>query len=316
MRRAIREILNKAVGRQEKQPVSPHLIDNLIRAMSESEPAGEGVEHLAKKLDHLIHAMRLSGHLAGLSKGQVNAILYALREAGHKNVTPLEDATYNQDGLASIHNADFLQDARFVQAYQRGIAAAGTDSHWHWRVHVGLWAACHAAHLAGDFIECGVNRGFLSSAIMQYLDWNSLGKRFFLLDTFKGLDETFISDEERRLGKTASFNEYTECYDDALRNFAEFQHVTLIRGAVPTTLPLVDTNAVSYLHIDMNCVMPEIAAIAHFWDRLVPAAVVLLDDYACRGYEPQKRGMDEFATQTGVHILSLPTSQGLVLKPH
>ena len=39
----------------------------------------------------------------------------------------------------------------------------------------------------GDFVECGVNKGFLSSAIMEYLDWNSLDRGFYLLDTFAGL---------------------------------------------------------------------------------------------------------------------------------
>lgn len=64
----------------------------------------------------------------------------------------------------------------------------------------------------------------------------------------------------------------------------------------------------------MNNVIPEIAAISHFWDRLVPGAVVLLDDYGVRRFEMQKRGMDEFATRRGVEILSLPTGQGLILK--
>jgi hypothetical protein len=30
----------------------------------------------------------------------------------------------------------------------------------------------------------------------------------------------------------------------------------------------------------MNIVVPELAAIEYFWDRLVPGAVVVLDDYA------------------------------------
>jgi hypothetical protein len=93
------------------------------------------------------------------------------------------------------------------------------------------------------------------------------------------------------------------------RKFAEFHNVILVCGTIPTALPLVDTNAVSYLHIDMNCAMPEVGAIPHFWDRLVPAALVLLDDYARRGYEPQKRGMDEFAARIGVWILSFPTGR-------
>ncbi|MFO1082638.1 MAG: hypothetical protein U1E23_18685 [Reyranellaceae bacterium] len=61
-------------------------------------------------------------------------------------------------------------DEVFKQAYARGVQAAGRDYRWQWRVHIGLWAARHAAHPPGDFVECGVNRGFLSSSIMQMLD--------------------------------------------------------------------------------------------------------------------------------------------------
>jgi hypothetical protein len=91
--------------------------------------------------------------------------------------------------------------------------------------------------------------------------------------------------------------------------------VEIIRGSIPLTLPRADTHTVCFLHLDMNCVIPEIAAIEYFWGRLVPGAVVLLDDYGARGYEPQKRGMDEFAAKRGTRVLSLPTCQGLVLKP-
>ena len=62
-------------------------------------------------------------------------------------------------------------------AYARGVIAVGSDYQWHWRVHVGLWAAFSASKLDGDFVECGVNRGFLSSAIMEDLD-GSIGKDF------------------------------------------------------------------------------------------------------------------------------------------
>jgi hypothetical protein len=37
-----------------------------------------------------------------------------------------------------------------------------------------------------DFVECGVNAGFVSSAIMQSLDRQNSGRRFFLIDTFSG----------------------------------------------------------------------------------------------------------------------------------
>jgi hypothetical protein len=288
--------------------------DALITAMTRGEPSSEGLTRLSEKLDHLLHAMHTGGRLAALTPAQVHTILYALRASGH-DVPAADAAAYNEDFLMTTHNADFLRDPRFVAAYARGMAAVGGDYRFRWRVHVGLWAATRAARLPGDFVECGVNRGFMSSAIMQYLDWNRLDRRFFLLDTFRGLDDDLLTDEEKRMGKTGGFNNYTECFAEVQANFAEFRNVVLIRGTVPATLPQADTPVVCYLHIDMNCVAPEVAAINYFWSRLVPGAIVLLDDYGSPGYEPQKHGMDAFARDHGVEILSIPTGQGMMIKP-
>ena len=105
-------------------------------------------------------------------------------------------AIYNQDGLQTAHNDEFRDEPRFRAAYARGVQAVGWDYGWHWRVHTALWAARTAVRLPGDFVECGVNHGFMASAIMRDLDWNSLGRRFYLLDTFAGLDLRFVSAEE------------------------------------------------------------------------------------------------------------------------
>jgi hypothetical protein len=43
---------------------------------------------------------------------------------------------------------------------------------------------------------------------MNYLHWDSLGKHFYLVDTFRGLNERFISTEDKISGavkKNASF---------------------------------------------------------------------------------------------------------------
>src|SRR5262245_14975014 len=73
---------------------------------------------------------------------------------------------YDWDGLATIHNHEFMVDPAFVKAYQRGLKSGGAELHIYWRVHVALWAARAASRLDGDFIECGVNAGIVSSAIM------------------------------------------------------------------------------------------------------------------------------------------------------
>ncbi|MFQ5700739.1 MAG: TylF/MycF/NovP-related O-methyltransferase [Acidobacteriota bacterium] len=228
---------------------------------------------------------------------------------------------YNEDGLQSVHNHDFLRDPSFCRAYWRGVAAAGDDYQWHWRVHVGLWAAYSASKLAGDFVECGVNRGFLASAIMEYLDWDSLNKIFYLLDTFMGLDENHVSDEERVHGKMEANQQmlkscfYTTDLDSVKANFAQWKNIRIIVGSIPDTLDAVMADKVAYLHLDMNCAPPEVAAFDYFWERLVPGAFILLDDYAYWTFERQKTAMDRAAAERNLKIVSLPTGQGLLLKP-
>ncbi len=235
----------------------------------------------------------------------------------------LGPGVYAQDGLVSVHNHDFMHDPAFMRAYARGRKALDgrEDYRWHWRIHVGLWAAAAAAKLDGDFVECGVNRGFLSSAIMEYLDWDLRGRTFWLLDTFAGLDERLVSPEERERGALLRNRDelasgfYVRGAESVVANFAQWKNVRIVVGAIPATLPQVQTTRVAYLHLDMNCAPPEVAAAEYFWDRLVPGAMVLLDDYAYLGFGAQKRAMDAFAAEKGVAVCSLPTGQGLMVKP-
>jgi hypothetical protein len=209
-----------------------------------------------------------------------------------------------------------MNDPNFIAAYQRGIQACNEDYKFHWRVHVALWVASQARNIEGDFVECGVNRGFLSSAIMNYLNWNSLNKKFFLFDTFCGIDPRYLNEAEKEQGRHEfSKNMYTECFEAAKVNFSEFKNVHLIRGTIPDTLLLPDISRVCFLSIDMNCAIPEIAAATYFWDKMVKGGWVLLDDYAYCGYNEQKKAFDNFARSKGIEILSLPTGQGLYRKP-
>jgi hypothetical protein len=233
---------------------------------------------------------------------------------------PATNAAYDFDGLRSIHNHDFMREPSFCKAYERGCRAA-SDYQWHWRVHIGLWAAFTASKLAGDFVECGVNRGFMSSAIMEFLDWDSLNRTFYLLDTFEGLDLRHVSQEDLQNGAIKK-NEaalesgfYVRGVESVKANFSQWKNTRIIKGSIPETLNQVETRNVAYLHLDMNCSPPEVAAMKFFWDRLLPGAVVLLDDYAFLGYESQKHAMDAFAKARKVMIASLPTGQGLLVKP-
>lgn len=219
---------------------------------------------------------------------------------------------YNQDGLATTHNADFMHEACFSRAYGLGKALRPYESDPAWRAYVCCWAASVTKRLNGDFVECGVNRGSFSRMVMEYIDFRSLIKNFWLMDTFSGLPEERISSEEKLCG--IHQYKYAECYDEVVRTFSGFSNVRIIRGPIPETLEQVYAKSVCYLHIDMNCVLPEIAAAEFFWDKLVSGAVVVLDDYGWAKHINQKRAFDAFAKSKNVEILSLPTGQGLIVK--
>lgn len=234
---------------------------------------------------------------------------------------PRLDVPYDSDGLKTTHNHDFMADERFQAAYRRGVAAAaGSDYGWHWRVHIGLWAAQSALRVPGDFVECGVNRGFLSSAIMQLVDWDRTGRIFYLLDTFRGLDERYVTEVERAAGvidrnaKELASGFYTSGLEAVQRNFAPWQNKRIVVGTVPETLDQVTSEAIAFLHIDMNNAAPEVAAMETLWPRVSTGGIVVLDDYAYYGYQTQKDAMDEWAARRQVPIASLPTGQGLIVK--
>lgn len=220
-------------------------------------------------------------------------------------------ATYAKDGLITFHHSDFLRDPLFQEAYRLGKATGS----WHgadveWRAYVACWAAGQGAKLAGDFIECGVERGGMARAVMHYVGFDRLPKKFYLLDTFCGFPP-----EHRDLAASCHRDSYDECFEDARRTFDGIPNAVLIRGMVPETLSQVPAEKVAYLSIDMNCAEPEIAAAEFFWDKLVPGAIMLLDDYGYSDhYLRQKESFDRFARDRGVQVLLLPTGQGMIIK--
>jgi hypothetical protein len=235
-------------------------------------------------------------------------------------VESVDGDPYDRDGLITAHNHRFMEDPGFVRAYGRGTAAAeGQDFRNQWRIHVGLWAAWCANRLEGDYVECGVSWGCLSSAIMESLDWNRGSRTFYLLDTFSGVDESLLTEAEQVHSKAhyrfcKESGAYALDVESVRRNFAQWRGATVIQGRVPDTLVEVKAEKIAFLHLDMNCATPEIAAAEALWPRIVPGGMILLDDFAYKGFEPQYEAFQEFAKRHDQHILSLPTGQGLMIR--
>jgi O-methyltransferase len=222
--------------------------------------------------------------------------------------------TYNEDGLATCLNCDFITDPHFEKAYK----AAATTNPWpgfalHWRVYIVCFFADHVKSLDGDFVECGVNTGAYAKSIIEYTGFNNLNKTFHLLDTYDGLVPDLVSEQEKQDGLKGYLTQYKNVYDRVLETF-KHDKVNIIKGTVPDTLPLCTANKIAYLSIDMNCVAPEVAALEYFYDKVLSGGVILLDDYGFPQHINQKIAHDKFAKEKGEVILCLPTGQGVILK--
>ena len=257
-------------------------------------------------------------------KDDLKSKLHTARErlSQQKDVgIPIDQLNYNADGLCVWgKNLGFLADERFRRAYERGqrsghkFTNTADDFHVEWRTHVILWAAQVGMKLEGDFVECGVNTGIFSLAIAEYFDFARCGKQFYLFDTFCGTPEEQMSAEEIDKRRRDNQLYYPDCYELAKANFAPYPNMNLVRGRVPDTLPLAPVEKVAYLSIDMNVAEAELAALTYYWDKLVPGAPIILDDYGWTGCESQKAAMDRFSQERQVPIVTLPTGQGLLYK--
>lgn len=213
-------------------------------------------------------------------------------------------------------HTNFLKDQNFQDAYEFGLNSGHRYGRMpqEWQFYIACCLASHALHLDGDFVECGVNTGRMSLTICKYINFNSIDKNFYLFDTYCGMPEYQILESEREYALDYNKQWYPDVYELTKANFSPFTRAIPVRGIVPDTLASVPIEAVCYLHLDMNIVAPEIAALRFFWDKLSRGAVVLLDDYNFERHILQKQEMDAFAKEQGTKVIPLPTCQGLIIK--
>lgn len=230
---------------------------------------------------------------------------------------PKRDLKYAHDLLYTYHNSDFISEPRFAESYQLCKTLGGEllrNYDIEWRLHVLCWAAAHGAKLNGDFVDCGVYTGFCARAIIHYTEFAKLKKKYWLMDTFQGLDSRHSTSYELGRNATLGYQKVGDRFSAVQKTFKDF-NVELIKGPIPETLPKARPNKVAFLSVDLNAAAPEVAALEYFWPRMASGAFIILDDYGYPGCLNQKEAHDKWARSMQVEILSMPTCQGLIIKP-
>lgn len=231
-------------------------------------------------------------------KAFVSALQQTINQVGSGGV-------FTGDNLFTYSkNLSFLDDRRFMEVFEEQTERP-EEKATVWRTHVLLWAAKRGLKLDGDFMECGTYKGTSARVICDCLDFGAVKKTFYLFDLFEHDDDMAHH----------SMPEHGESlYDKVMQRFEGFPNVTVTKGRVPDVLSDTAPERIAFLHIDMNDAAAEVGALSSLFQRVVPGAFVVLDDYGWLGYRTQKELEDAFFAEQGYEVLELPTGQGLVIK--
>jgi hypothetical protein len=216
----------------------------------------------------------------------------------------------------------FMHEPRFAAAYQWSAHTAylGKEPPWastdlRWRAHICVWVAKRALKLEGDFAECGVDTAVTSGTIVKYLDFGRLDRSFFLFDTFSGIpDVEGMTESEKDARRLLNDKFYFNSFGFVAAKMAEYRNVRLVQGVLPDTLDALAGRKISYLSIDLNNAVSEKSVMERLWPQLTPGAIVVIDDYAFGGHDPQYAMWNAFAAERDLMIATLPTGQGLLIK--
>lgn len=219
---------------------------------------------------------------------------------------------YCNDMLIGLwRNLSFRQDQKFMSCFYDE-AADDQEKSLIWRLHTLAWAAKNALNVEGDFVECGVFKGFCSAVILKYLDFQAIPRQAYLYDTFEGLPAKTSTEEERLAW---AYPENTDdIYSEVCAKFSKYKNVTIVRGIVPDSFAKAIPEKIAFLHIDMNSAQAEMLALESLFERVTPGGLIVFDDFGWTCNVNQMTAELAFMTERGHAVLELPTGQGVVIK--
>lgn len=247
-------------------------------------------------LNHLPSSFYSLSHPAGFFEGIQKAIGSIEQETG----------IYAGDNLFTYHrNLSFLEDEALMPAFNRH-ATTSIEQSLLWRVSTLLWGVRNGLRLEGDFVECACYKGTTARILCDAVNFaQQTDRHYYLYDLF---------DHDPSMPHHAMSDHGESLYAEVRARFADTPNVTVTQGKVPEVLAEVAPQKIAFMHLDLNNVDAEMGALAVLFDRMVPGAVLVFDDYGWMAYRQQKLAEDPWLAARGYRVLELPTGQGLVIK--
>ena len=175
------------------------------------------------------------------------------------------------------------------------------------RAFVLINALQHALVLEGDVIEMGVYKG--SSAYIIAHTMQNSGKKLHLFDTFEGTPKHTEKDNVSREGW------YGDTSLEAVGEFLkEFDFLEFHQGFIPDTFTDLPEQKYSFVHIHLNLYESTLCALEYIYEKMSVGGVVMIEDYGLVKCAGVKLAVDNFVEKNNIHVIHLPTSQGMIIK--
>jgi len=230
----------------------------------------------------------------------IKGIQHALNQIAYR------DGLYTGDNLITYgRNLSFLDDEGLMRSFAEQ-AQSEQEKSLLWRNSTVVWGMRNGLRLEGDFVECGCYKGVTARVAYDAAGLKDHPDRhYYLYDLFEH-DETMPHHALPEHGPGL--------YAQTLARFQDCPNVTVTQGKVPDVLADVSPQKIAFMHVDMNNAEAEVGALDVLFERMVPGALLVFDDYGWQAYRSQKLAEDAWLAKRGYRVLELPTGQGLVIK--
>jgi O-methyltransferase len=173
-----------------------------------------------------------------------------------------------------------------------------------------LWTlARQAAHLQGDFVECGVYKGGSARLLAEAVRAVGVQKRIHLFDTFQGMPTTSTADLHQQ-GDFADTS--VQAVQAVLRSFP---NVMLHPGHIPETFREIESmSSIALAHIDVDIFQSVIDCCEFVYPRVVSGGFIIFDDYGYPSCPGARQAVDSFFADKPEWPLVLPNAQAIIIR--
>lgn len=256
-----------------------------------------------------------------------------MRELPERAVAELDSLharTFTERHLEALYGGLNVEGLDFLKLYRDCLARTDTRVR-PWKALLRPASALNLARyfastlrLPGARAECGVLCGF-SALLMCRVAAARLGAYpggdFHLVDSFAGFSQPQEQDlidvsvgasghDRRAIVSGGSAVVPIAAIRDALHEFPE---VHLHEGFIPDVFASLPETRWAFVHIDVDLYTPTLASLAYFHDRMLPAGVIVCDDYGSALFPGARKAWEGYCGKHDIPYAVLPTGQAVIL---